>query len=158
MNKFSKVSYEQFEKDMLETCNDGINKELFITEIERAYDKITLPKRATQFSGGYDFFSPFNFTLEVGKDIKIPTGIRVELDSDKFLAIYPRSSLGFKYYFRMSNSIPIIDSDYAYSNNEGHIFVKIRNESVNKTKTILQGEAFCQGIIQQYFVTDDDGL
>ncbi len=79
------------------------------------------------------------------------------LDNDKFLALYPRSSLGFKYRVQLDNTIGIIDSDYSQSDNEGHIFIKITNDSrEGKRVEIKKGEAFAQGVIQQFFITKDD--
>lgn len=144
--RFEKVSYNQYAN-----ATDK-NMDLF-----NEYNEIKLPKRATTGSAGYDFFAPFDFTLEVGQTIKIPTGIRVLLDSDKFLAIYPRSGLGFKFRVQLDNTVGIVDSDYSNSDNEGHIFIKITNDGrEGKAVTVKSGEAFAQGIIQQYFVTEDD--
>ena len=144
--RFEKVSYNQYA-----SATDK-NMDLF-----NEYNEIKLPKRATTGSAGYDFFAPFDFTLEVGQTIKIPTGIRVLLDSDKFLAIYPRSGLGFKYRVQLDNTVGIVDSDYSDSDNEGHIFIKITNDNRGgKTVIVKSGEAFAQGIIQKYFVTEDD--
>lgn len=146
MNKFEKVSYEQYEKS---SCIG--------TDLHTEYDNIKLPKRATTGSAGYDFFSPFDFELRVGETIKIPTGVRVLLDSDKFLAIYPRSGLGFKYRIQLDNTVGIIDSDYSQSDNEGHIFIKLTNDGKeNKSININKGDAIAQGVIQQYFITEDD--
>ena len=125
MNKFEKVSFEQYAK--LSIGDD--------VDIRNEYDNIKLPKRATIGSAGYDFFAPFSFKLEVGETIKIPTGIRVLLDDDKFLAIYPRSGLGFKYRVQLDNTVGIIDSDYSQSDNEGHIFIKLTNDG-KKNKSI----------------------
>lgn len=146
--RFEKVSYEQYANS-----REGIVK--WATQIE--YDNIKLPKRATTGSAGYDFFSPFDFELRAGETIKIPTGIRVLLDNDKFLAVYPRSGLGFKYRMQLDNSVGIIDSDYAQSDNGGHIFIKLTNDThEDKTITIKAGEAVAQGIITQFFKTVDD--
>ena len=95
--------------------------------------------------------------MHVGDTIKIPTGVKVFLDDDKFLAIYPRSGLGFKYRIQLDNTVGIIDSDYSQSDNEGHIFIKLTNDGkTNKSIHINSGDAIAQGIIQQYFVTEDD--
>ena len=146
MNKFEKVSFEQYAK--------SIGGDV---DIRNEYDNIKLPKRATIGSAGYDFFAPFSFKLEVGETIKIPTGIKVLLDDDKFLAIYPRSGLGFKYRIQLDNTVGIIDSDYSQSDNEGHIFIKLTNDGkANKSININKGDAIAQGIIQQYFITEDD--
>jgi len=116
---------------------------------------LELPKRATKFSAGYDFYSPYTFTLEPHEEIKIPTGIRVFMNDDNFLSIYPRSGHGFKYYLRLANTVGIIDADYVNSKNEGHIFVKIRNEG-DKSLTINKGDGLCQGIFLPYLKTADD--
>lgn len=144
--RFDKVTYEQYAKSI------GGD-----TDLHDEYDGIKLPQRATTGSAGYDFYSPFSFSLEPQETIKIPTGIKVILDGDKFLAIYPRSSLGFKYRVQLDNTVGIVDSDYSQSDNEGHIFIKITNDGrENKVVSIKKGDAFAQGIIQQYFITEDD--
>lgn len=151
MNKFEKVSYEQYRKSK-ENISDYSEE-----EIRAEYENIRLPKRATIGSAGYDIFSPFDFILKAGKTIKFPTGIRVLLDSDKFLAIYPRSGLGYKYRVQLDNTVGIIDSDYYQSDNEGQIYIKLTNDSrERKPVEIKAGEAIAQGIITQFFKTDDD--
>lgn len=153
MNKFEKVSLEEYEKSLASLDGLPLPKEEIIAE----YESIKLPKRATKYSAGYDFFAPFKFVLPAGESIKIPTGIRVCLDNDKFLACYPRSGLGFKYRLQLDNSVGIIDADYYYSDNEGHIFAKITNDNREGKSLIIKcGEAFMQGIITKYFKTDDD--
>ena len=52
------------------------------------------------------------------------------------LKCYPRSGLGFKYRLQLNNTVGIIDSDYFYSDNEGHIFAKLTNDS-NENKTLI---------------------
>ena len=48
-------------------------------------------------------------------------------------------------------------SDYFYSDNEGHIFSKITNDSnENKTLTIPADTGFMQGIFVEYGITVDD--
>ena len=126
-------------------------------EIKEIYDQIKLPKRATRGSAGYDFFSPVDFELKPGETIKIPTGIRVFIESDWVLNIFPRSGLGFKFRLQMNNTVGIIDSDYFYSDNEGHIFVKLTNDTnEGKTVSVAQGTGMVQGIFMQYGVTIDD--
>lgn len=132
-----------------------ISSEQAITDNVSDYDDIKLPKRATVGSAGYDFFSPMSFTLLPGETIKIATGIRCRIDEGFVLKIYPRSSFGFKYRAVLDNTVGIIDSDYFNADNEGHIFVKITNNG-DKTLVVNKGDAFCQGIFVQYFLTCDD--
>ena len=154
MNKFEKISERQFFTDFVEYLDDEC---LDTKDSLAVYHSLKLPKRATTGSAGYDIYAPYNITIPPKQTVKIPTGIKINLDEDKFLAIYPRSGLGFKYKMQLYNTIGIIDNDYVCSDNEGHIWVKFFNDSPdNKTIEIKQGEAMCQGIIQQFFKTDDD--
>lgn len=149
MNKFEKISKEQFNKDFNYPDSSVYGQSV--------YNHISLPKRATTGSAGYDFFAPFDIEILPRQTALVPTGIRVILDDDKFLAIYPRSGLGFKYKMQLWNTIPVIDADYSGSDNEGHIWVKFYNDSPDgKTIKIKAGEAMCQGVIQQFFKTEDD--
>jgi dUTP pyrophosphatase len=54
----------------------------------------------------------------------------------------------------MPNTIPIIDADYYNNNdNEGHILIAFR---VGVPLKLQAGSKFCQGIIQRYFIMEDD--
>ncbi len=119
------------------------------------FESVILPKRATVGSAGYDFFAPHDFTLEPNETAKVPTGIRVKIDEGWVLKIYPRSSLGFKYRLRLDNTVGIIDSDYYFAENEGHIFIKITNCG-DKPLTVEKGKAFAQGVFVEYGITVDD--
>lgn len=116
------------------------------------------PQRATSCSAGYDIYAPFTFVLLPGEERTIPTGLGVHMNPDEFLAIYPRSGLGFWYYTRLANTVGIIDSDYEKADNGGHIKIKIRNESEDNVLEIQQGEAFCQAVFQKYLLVDGDDV
>ena len=150
--KFHKVSAERFMADWKDTFPETAEE-----TIADIYNKIKLPVRATAGSAGYDFFSPVDITLNPGETVKIPTGIRVEMEQDWVLKCYPRSGLGFKYRLQLNNTVGIIDSDYFYSDNEGHIFSKITNDSnESKSVSIQAGTGFMQGIFVEYGITVDD--
>lgn len=152
--RFYKVSLEQFKEGYLDVYGTGTTE-----EIQRVYDGIRLPGRATSGSAGYDFYAPVEVRLEPGETTKIPTGIRVEMEADWVLMCYPRSGLGFKYRLQLNNTVGIIDSDYFYSDNEGHIFVKLTNDSKEgKTVRIEAGTGFMQGIFVEYGITVDDDV
>lgn len=150
--KFHKVSFEQFKQDWIDTFGDDLEE-----NIEKIYNEIKLPRRATAGSAGYDFFTPLSLTLQPGDTIKVPTGIRAEMELGWVLKCYPRSGLGFKYRLQLNNTVGIIDSDYFYSDNEGHIFSKITNDTnENRIVNISAGEGFMQGIFVEYGITVDD--
>lgn len=150
--RFYKVSPENF----LESIKDKF-EQYTEQDILDMYESLSLPRRATKGSAGYDFFAPFSFSLPPGASITIPTGVRVKMAEDWVLQIYPRSGLGFKYRLQMNNTVGIIDSDYYDSDNEGHIFIKLTNDSrEGKTVDVTQGTGFAQGIFLQYGITEDD--
>ncbi|MBQ9991465.1 MAG: deoxyuridine 5'-triphosphate nucleotidohydrolase [Lachnospiraceae bacterium] len=150
--QFFKVSFSQFEKGIRD-CIPGIPEE----SIREIYEGISLPKRATRGSAGYDFFTPVSISLKPGETIKIPTGIRVKMEENWVLKLYPRSGLGFKYRLQLNNTVGIIDSDYYYSDNEGHIFSRITNDSNEGREVCLnRGDGFMQGIFLEYGITVDD--
>ena len=148
--KFYKVSFEQFKKDYEDTFGN-------LDNVQAIYDNIQLPKRATAGSAGYDFFAPIDINLKPNETIKIPTGIRVQIEDGWVLKCYPRSGLGFKYRMQLNNTVGIIDADYYNSSNEGHIFTKITNDSnEGKTIEVKAGQGFMQGIFVQFGITFDD--
>lgn len=122
---------------------------------EKAYDAVILPRRATSGSAGYDFFAPEEFTLNPGETIKVATGVRVKIEEGWVLQIFPRSSLGFKYRLTLNNTVGIIDSDYYYAENEGHIFIKMTNCG-DKPLNVDGGMAFAQGVFTPFGITHDD--
>lgn len=148
---FQKVSFENFAQAYNEVIpsSDG--------EIRKVYEELPLPVRATSGSAGYDFCSPFEFSLAPGEEIKIPTGIRARIKDGWVLQIFPRSGLGFKFRLQLNNTVGIIDSDYYGSDNEGHIFIKITNDNkADKTVKIEKYKAFAQGIFIPFGITEDD--
>ena len=150
--KFHKVSEARFLEDWKDTFG-----EVSTEEAREIYKGISLHVRATTGSAGYDFFAPVEVTLQPGETVKIPTGIRVEMEQDWVLKCYPRSGLGFKYRLQLNNTVGIIDSDYFYSDNEGHIFAKLTNDTnEGKTLVIPAGTGFMQGIFVEYGITVDD--
>ena len=152
VGEFEKVSFEQFYEAMLEIINEEYeDKDTFI---KCAYENVSLPERATGGSAGYDFKAPFSFELRPGETLKIPTGIRVRIDDGWWLGCLPRSGLGFKYRLQLNNTVGVIDSDYYKSDNEGHIFVKVTNDSnENKVVSVKAGSGFIQAIFIPYGIT-----
>ena len=152
--KFEKVTPERFAADWMSTFPGQT-----VAHALRAYERIRLPRRATSGSAGYDFFAPVGFELGAGETITIPTGVRALMEDGWVLTVYPRSGLGFKYRFQLDNSVGVIDSDYARSDNEGHIFLRMTNDSrASKTMVLTAGTAFAQGIFLPFGITVDDDV
>ena len=139
---FEKISFDQFKKDVKD-------------DIE-LYESYSLPKRQTKYSAGYDFYALFDYTLKPGEIMKIPTGVKVLMESDDVLFLIDRSSMGFKYNVRMCNQVGVVDADYYNNiNNEGHMWIRIQNEG-DKDYVVKKGEGMIQGIFLKYLKTDDD--
>lgn len=152
--KFEKVSPQRFISDWLSTFPQQT-----IEQAVMAYEHIQLPRRATSGSAGYDFFTPVGFELPAGGSIKIPTGVRALIEDGWVLTLYPRSGLGFKFRFQLDNTVGVIDSDYARSDNEGHIFLRMTNDSrEGKGLRVPAGAAFAQGVFLPYGITVDDDV
>ena len=144
--RFEHVSAEQFEADWRKAFEGGT-----VPPVP------PLPRRATTGSAGYDFFSPMDFTLSPGEILLIPTGIRAQIDEGWVLMLFPRSGLGFKYRLQLNNTVGVIDSDYYNAKNEGHIHLKLINDSRDgRTLVVRAGDAVAQGIFLPFGVTTDD--
>ena len=99
MRKFEIISDIQWEKDI---------EEEYMTQCGR--DNAVKPRRGTKHSAGYDFISPVEIIIPAQGMAKIPTGIKVAMEDDEILSIYPRSSIGFKTGIRLANTVGIVDA------------------------------------------------
>lgn len=144
MRDFEKISFKQFSKDVEN------NREL--------YDNMKLPKRDSDKTAGYDIYLLQDIKLKPHEILKLPTGLKSFFEKDEVLLLIVRSSMGFKYNIRLCNQVGVIDADY-YNNkdNEGHIWIRIQNES-DKELTFSKGEAMVQGIFLKYLTTKSDEM
>jgi dUTP pyrophosphatase len=123
-----------------------------------AYQKETfdLPKRSTSHSAGYDLASVEEVLIQPGEIKKVPTGLKVSMQDNEVMLVFPRSSLGLKKQLMLANNVGVIDQDYYNSPfNEGHIMIPIYNFG-NNPQTIEKYERIAQGIFITYLKTDDD--
>lgn len=143
--KFHKVSFEQFKEGWM-----GEFPQTTEAKLQKIYEDIKLPKRATAGSAGYDFYTPETFSLKSGETIKIPTGICVEMEEGWVLKLYPRSGLGFKYRLQLDNSVGIIDSDYFYSGKrrsyvcKNHKRCQTREDTDRRKRSGIYAGDFCR--------------
>ena len=151
--QFEKVSFEQFKKDVEKVFRDKYTE----AEIFGFWETVELPTRATKGSAGYDFKIPFDLKMFKYTPYLIPTGIRCKMFDEWVLKIYPRSGLGTKHGFKLENTTGIIDSDYYYSDNEGHIMLKVSQDKKDILE-IKSGQGIAQGIFSEYGITFDDNV
>ena len=129
MRKFEKVSYK----------NTGI-----------------LPTRSDTRSAGYAIYSTEDKWIYPNSVEKFTTNIKVYMEPDEVLMIYPRSSVGIKMNLMLANTTGVIDSSYVDNkDNEGNIIVALFNYG-NKPQQIKAGERIAQGVFMKYLITDDD--
>ena len=147
---------------------------------------ITLPRRATAKSAGYDFevakdiliephchlqeimansteYKPYSLDSiktitkqTTAKPTLVPTGIKCKMANDEYLEISVRSSCPLKHWLILANGIGIIDSDY-YNNPDNE--GEIFFQIINLSAFPIQlkkGDKIGQGIIKKYIVTEDD--
>ena len=169
---FAKVSFEEFSKAytnyIVERAEEGLRPlyELDESTKKELWGAIELPVRSTPKSAGYDFRIPFKLVALPGRTYMVPTGIKANMERvcsqnetdgtciNCFLALYPRSSLGFNYGFCMDNTVGIIDQDYYNNeNNEGHIMVGF---TVQKAITFKPGDRFFQAVIEGYYTMPNE--
>ena len=124
-------------------------------ETKNFYEFVKLPLRATEGSAGYDFFIPYDLTIRPNESVKVYTGVRCKIDTGYVLMIFPRSGLGSRYHLQLDNTTGIIDSDYYYADNEGHIIIPLTNHS-DKVLELKRGDRFAQGVFLEFGITIDD--
>ena len=119
-----------------------------------------LPRRATAGSAGMDLCACLDapVTIAPGERAVIPTGLAFAIpDPGCAIFLYARSGLGIKHGLTLSNGVGVIDSDYARSDNEGHIFMRMTNDNrEGKSLIVPSGTAFAQGIFLPFGITVDD--
>ena len=152
--KFEKVSFDQYERDFQKNYP---YKNYTPEQIHAIYDRIQLPTRATRGSAGYDFHAPEGFELMPHGYTTIPTGIRCKMNQGWVLLCVPRSGSGFRYGIRLMNTVGVIDSDYYFAGNEGHIMVKLHNSSPEENVWRVEaGDGIMQGIFLPFGTIENE--
>ena len=141
---FTLYDHDHKHKRGFEMVNKNMRKQKFFH----------MPTRGTKFSAGYDFYSPEEYIVKPNEIIKIWTDVKAYMQSNEFLMLDVRSSLGGK--FMLANTIGIIDSDYyGNSDNDGNIGIFLKNIS-EQTQIIKKDDRIAQGIFLEYFIADND--
>lgn len=153
---FEKVSFKEYLNALIalkQIDREAKDYEEKVVAAKEAWEGISLPVRATTGSAGYDFCLPAQVSISANTPVTIPTGIRVKIEDGWYLEMVPRSGLGFRYGMKLANTVGVIDSDYYYADNEGHIMLKV---STRTQVTLETGDRFAQGIFMPHGITDDD--
>ena len=111
-------------------------------------NSIALPKYATAASAGVDLCADLKEPLIVnpGENIKIPTGLAIELPSPHMVGlVFARSGLASRFGVGLTNGVGVIDSDY-----RGEIQVLIQNLG-SQPVTITPGERIAQMLFMPIF-------
>ena len=109
-----------------------------------------LPRRATKYSAGYDFYAAVSAEIKPGEKYIISTNTAVEMDEADVLLIFPRSSYAIKFGLDLVNSVGVIDADY-----KDQIFICYRNTG-DEPFFIKRGDRIAQGVFVKFLKTDDD--
>lgn len=155
--KFQKIRIQDYKAYMHDVAMKNMADILIDRNVQYFMNELPIPQRATSGSAGYDFVLPYDVVIEPHERVLVATGIRVQLDPDKVLLMFIRSSLS-KQGIELGNQVSVIDSDY-YDNptNGGHIFEYLINHT-DKRVILPKGTRAFQGVIVQYFVTEDDAV
>jgi len=150
--RFEKVKYEAFVVDMFK----NIPNANYLTKI---YENITLPKRSTEYSAGYDICTPVDIVIPPHERRVVPTGIKAVFTPDEIdtwhLQMYVRSSVGIKQGVVLTNGTGIIDPDYQFAENDGDMMLALLNTSDRLVK-YKAGDRICQAVFAIHGRTSDD--
>jgi len=116
---------------------------------------VTLPKRATKHSVGYDFYSPIDYVLKPNETKLIFTNIKATFNEDEGLILAVTSGMG-KRGVILANGIGIIECDYYNNpNNDGNLGFLLHNIG-QEDYVINCGDKIGQGFFIKYFTVDDE--
>ena len=152
--RFEKVSLDAFIKDMRKEFP------LFrIDELQKMWEGIELPRRATNCSAGYDICTPMRLIIPPNMRVILPTGIKAVFAPEEMdtwhLQMYVRSSVGIKQGVVLTNGTGIIDPDYQFAENEGDMMLALWNSSDQLVK-YKAGDRICQAVFCFHGLTSDD--
>lgn len=112
----------------------------------RTNDLAKVPTHGSEYAAGYDLYAAtsYDVTIEPHKTVKFDTGLRMELPTGTFGAIYARSGLATKQGLRPANCCGIVDSDY-----RGVLIVALHNDT-DDDQLVPAGSRIAQLIVTPY--------
>lgn len=111
-------------------------------------DSLAIPSYATPASAGVDLSADLRepITLGPGENVKIPTGLAIELPDQSVVAlVFARSGLASRHGIGLTNGVGVIDSDY-----RGEIQVLMQNLGTQPVK-IMPGDRIAQMVFMPIF-------
>ncbi|OLN27001.1 dUTP diphosphatase [Desulfosporosinus metallidurans] len=111
-------------------------------------NSIALPAYATAASAGVDLRADLKepMTVNPGENVKIPTGLAIELPNQHVVAlVFARSGLANRYGIGLTNGVGVIDSDY-----RGEIQVLMQNLGTQSV-SINPGDRIAQMVFMPVF-------
>lgn len=123
--------------------------------IKYGVTEITLPKRATKTSVGYDFYSPIDAVIKPKESLLIWTNVKAMFEPDVALVLAVTSGMG-KHNITLANAIGVIESDY-YGNisNDGNLGFRLYNFG-NEDYVIKKGDKIGQGLFFHFLTVDNE--
>lgn len=163
MNKFevvSRFSEEEINLPKRATANAAgydfeVAEDTLIPSYERQMEKLKVYQAFRDAPLTLDEFARETKALKI-KPTLVPTGIKCQLNDNKYLEISVRSSLPLKHWLILANGVGIIDADY-YNNpdNEGEIYFQLINLAPFDIQ-LKKGDRIGQGIIKCYGLVEGD--
>ncbi len=111
-------------------------------KISKIKDVAKIPTFGSENAGGADLYAclPESITIEPGKTILVPTGIKTEIPDGYVGLIFARSGLATKSDLAPANKVGVIDSDY-----RGEWMVALHNHGT-MIREVANGERIAQVI------------
>lgn len=101
-------------------------------------EDIPLPEYKTEGSVGMDLMARDTTILKSGQRYLMPVGISVDLESNQYIEVVPRSGLAHKFGITILNSPGIIDSDYRGEIHANLINLGERDFVINRGDRVAQ--------------------
>lgn len=111
--------------------------------------KAPLPVYSTEGAACFDIYSANqeNIIIPPRKTVKIPTGMKVEIESGWQLKLHNRSGMGTNNNVQLAHCTGTVDEDY-----RGHVFVPLHNRGEH-CFVVTPEMRICQGELVPKYVT-----
>ena len=115
-------------------------------KVKKLREDAYLPRFMTEGSAGMDLAIPERIVISPNEVVKVGLGFAMSIESQAFVAIFPRSSMATYRGLVLANTIPVIDRDY-----RGEVTLALKNVS-NVRQVINKGERVAQMVILPYAI------